>query len=53
LLEADPANLKSTVPDSFLIGEDTDITHNWGTVHAAIRSGLRVFQQMLKEGAAT
>ena len=35
----------------FFAGEHTDITGNWGTVHAAIRSGLRAAQQILKEGA--
>jgi monoamine oxidase len=33
----------------FFAGEHTDITGNWGTVHAAIRSGLRAAAQILKE----
>ena len=37
----------------FFAGEHTDITGNWGTVHAAIRSGLRAAAQILKEPAAT
>jgi len=37
----------------FFAGEHTDITGNWGTVHAAIRSGLRVAAQILEEPAAT
>ncbi len=31
----------------FFAGEHTDTTGNWGTVHAAIGSGLRVAQQVL------
>jgi len=31
----------------FFAGEHTDVTGNWGTVHAAIRSGLRVAEQMV------
>ena len=30
----------------FFAGEHTDITGHWGTVHAAIRSGLRVAEQI-------
>ena len=37
----------------FFAGEHTDITGNWGTVHAAIRSGLRAAAQILKEREAT
>jgi monoamine oxidase len=33
----------------FFAGEHTDVTGNWGTVHAAIRSGLRAAAQILKE----
>jgi len=33
----------------FFAGEHTDITGNWGTVHAAIRSGLRAAEQILEE----
>ena len=43
-----------TVPEQetvFFAGEHTDITGHWGTVHAAIRSGLRVAQQILDESA--
>jgi monoamine oxidase len=31
----------------FFAGEHTDITGHWGTVHAAIRSGLRAARQVL------
>jgi monoamine oxidase len=31
----------------FFAGEHTDTTSHWGTVHAAIRSGLRVAKQVL------
>jgi monoamine oxidase len=31
----------------FFAGEHTDITGHWGTVHAALRSGLRAAQQIL------
>jgi monoamine oxidase len=34
----------------FFAGEHTDITGNWGTVHAAMRSGLRVAAQILSRG---
>jgi monoamine oxidase len=33
----------------FFAGEHTDTTGHWGTVHAAIRSGLRAAQQVLEE----
>ena len=33
----------------FFAGEHTDVTGNWGTVHAAIRSGLRAATQILEE----
>ena len=31
----------------FFAGEHTDITGHWGTVHAAMRSGLRAAAQIL------
>ncbi|SEG47455.1 Monoamine oxidase [Bryocella elongata] len=31
----------------FFAGEHTDVTGHWGTVHAAIRSGLRAAEQIL------
>ena len=33
----------------FFAGEHTDTTGHWGTVHAALRSGLRAAQQVLGE----
>jgi monoamine oxidase len=33
----------------FFAGEHTDITGHWGTVHAAMRSGLRAAEQVLSE----
>jgi monoamine oxidase len=34
----------------FFAGEHTDITGHWGTVHAAMRSGLRAAEQILAVG---
>jgi monoamine oxidase len=34
----------------FFAGEHTDITGHWGTVHAAMRSGLRAAEQVLAGG---
>jgi monoamine oxidase len=34
----------------FFAGEHTDITGHWGTVHAAMRSGLRAAEQILAIG---
>jgi monoamine oxidase len=34
----------------FFAGEHTDVTGHWGTVHAAMRSGLRAAQQILSGG---
>ncbi|WP_317890428.1 flavin monoamine oxidase family protein [Granulicella paludicola] len=36
----------------FFAGEHTDVTANWGTVHAAVRSGLRVAEQVIQNSAA-
>lgn len=39
-----------TMPEEetiFFAGEHTDVTGHWGTVHAAIRSGLRVVEQVV------
>ncbi len=44
------ASRRMTVPVAdtlFFAGEHTDITGHWGTVHAAIRSGLRAANQIL------
>jgi monoamine oxidase len=34
----------------FFAGEHTDITGHWGTVHAAMRSGMRAAEQVLSAG---
>jgi monoamine oxidase len=34
----------------FFAGEHTDVTGHWGTVHAAVRSGLRAAEQVLSAG---
>ena len=36
----------------YFAGEHTDTTGHWGTVHAAVRSGLRAAQQILASNAA-
>jgi monoamine oxidase len=36
----------------YFAGEHTDTTGHWGTVHAALRSGLRAAQQILAGGYA-
>ena len=36
----------------YFAGEHTDVTAHWGTVHAAIRSGLRAAAQILDEDVA-
>jgi monoamine oxidase len=44
---------KMTVPENhtlYFAGEHTDTTGHWGTVHAALRSGLRAAQQVLAAG---
>ena len=33
----------------YFAGEHTDITGHWGTVHAAMRSGLRAAAQILED----
>ncbi len=48
------ASSAMTLPEAdtlYFAGEHTDVTGNWGTVHAAIRSGLRAAAQVLKENA--
>jgi monoamine oxidase len=37
----------------YFAGEHTDVTGHWGTVHAAIRSGLRAAAQILGEEVVT
>lgn len=46
------ASAEMTKPQAhtlFFAGEHTDVTGHWGTVHAAIRSGLRAARQVLGE----
>ena len=52
-VDASSAMTQPEADTLFFAGEHTDITGNWGTVHAAIRSGLRAAAQILKETAAT
>jgi monoamine oxidase len=33
----------------FFAGEHTDTSGHWGTVHAALRSGLRAAEQLLQD----
>jgi len=45
-----PAAMAEAEGDTlFFAGEHTDVTGHWGTVHAAIRSGLRAVAQVLGE----
>ena len=49
------ASAAMTLPEAetlFFAGEHTDVTANWGTVHAAIRSGLRAAAQVLGESGS-
>ena len=45
------ARMAHPVEDTlFFAGEHTDVTANWGTVHGALRSGLRAAGQVLQQG---
>jgi monoamine oxidase len=49
------ASAAMTEPEAgviFFAGEHTDVTGHWGTVHAALRSGLRSAEQLIAELAA-
>lgn len=48
-LDAPAAMTRPEADTLFFAGEHTDVTGHWGTVHAAIRSGLRAAQQVLGE----
>jgi monoamine oxidase len=48
-VDASSAMTQPEADTLFFAGEHTDVTGNWGTVHAAIRSGLRAADQILKE----
>jgi monoamine oxidase len=48
-----PRGMTEPVADTlYFAGEHTDITGHWGTVHAALRSGLRAASQILQSHAA-
>ena len=46
-MDAPQAMTEPVANTLYFAGEHTDITGHWGTVHAAIRSGLRAAQQVL------
>jgi monoamine oxidase len=48
-VDASAAMAQPEADTLFFAGEHTDITGNWGTVHAAIRSGLRAAEQILEK----
>jgi monoamine oxidase len=48
-MDASAAMAQPEAETIFFAGEHTDVTGNWGTVHAAIRSGLRAAAQILQE----
>jgi len=48
-LDAPAAMTRPEAGTLFFAGEHTDVTGHWGTVHAAIRSGLRAAAQVLDE----
>jgi monoamine oxidase len=48
-LDAPAAMTHPEADTLFFAGEHTDVTGHWGTVHAAIRSGLRAAEQVLGE----
>lgn len=52
-LDASAAMCKPAGGTLFFAGEHTDTTGHWGTVHAALRSGLRVAQQVTENTATT
>lgn len=51
-MDASAAMTQPEAETIFFAGEHTDVTGNWGTVHAAIRSGLRAAAQILKESVS-
>lgn len=51
-LDAPRAMTEPEFDTIFFAGEHTDVTAHWGTVHAAIRSGLRAAGQVLGDSAA-
>jgi monoamine oxidase len=49
-LDASRQMTKPVEDTLFFAGEHTDVTGHWGTVHAAMRSGLRAAEQILGGG---
>ncbi len=49
-LDASAAMAQPEADTLFFAGEHTDTSGHWGTVHAALRTGLRAAQQVLGEG---
>ncbi len=49
-LDAPAAMTRPEANTLFFAGEHTDTTGHWGTVHAALRSGLRAAEQILHAG---
>jgi monoamine oxidase len=48
-----PAKLAAPVEDTlYFAGEHTDVTGHWGTVHAALGTGMRAAEQMLGAGGS-
>ena len=52
-LDASEAMTRPEADTLFFAGEHTDLTGNWGTVHAALGSGLRAADQMLFAGSGS
>ena len=48
-IDAPAAMAQPELGTMFFSGEHTDVTGHWGTVHAAMRSGLRATEQVLGE----
>ena len=48
-IDAPAAMARGEAGTLFFAGEHTDVTGHWGTVHAALRSGLRAAEQVLGE----
>jgi monoamine oxidase len=51
-LDASGQMMEPVADTLYFAGEHTDITGHWGTVHAAMRSGLRAATQILEDSPA-
>ena len=51
-LDASAAMSEAVEDTLYFAGEHTDVTGHWGTVHAALRSGLRAAEQVLEQAKA-